>query len=263
MQNHIIVFSACSFKRQLLHTNPPLAAYSNYLAKRHGYKTRLYTDLKNYKLLKNIEYDEIIFLDEKIIKEFPETGWSLGKILTMSMVNEPFIHIDFDLLLVNDIPKYIKNTPCFLLHNEPHLDCKKSMIQKLYNKYQNLDEINYNFVHSTNCAIFGVNDYKTVNESCKKVLDYTMINNKFLKKYSNLLYSKYDDNNFFALFLEQILLLNIINNKINNLSLIINKKTFSEISREADKLKLFHIWGGKINFLEKFENVAKNKNLKY
>lgn len=264
MSINLVVFSACSFpKRKSPYNHPALAGYSNYLAKKHGYKTRLYTDIKNYDLLKNIDYDEIIFLDEDIIKQFPERGWSLGKILAMSMVNQPFIHIDFDLLLVNNIPDNLQNEQCFVFHNEPHIKFNKKIMTKLYNKYNNLNEIDIKYFQSKNCAIFGANDYQTVNKCCKKIINYAINNRILLDKYSNIIFKYEQDNIFIAVFLEQIFLLNLIRKKIKYIPTIIPYFYFKDISKHADELKLVHLWGGKSNFINKFNQLAKDKNIKF
>lgn len=265
MDIKLIVFSACSFKRRGF-TNSGLAAFSNHLAKKHGYQTVLYTDLNNYESLKNIKYDKVKFLDEKIIKEFPDRAWCLGKLLVMSLIKEPFIHIDFDLLLIKDIPSYIKKNECFVFHSEPYMKnlFRPRGVRKLYNKYNFQNELNYNQTESNNCAIIGGQNYQLINESCSKVIDFAISNRKFFNKFGNL-FKNQKTRIYIPVFLEQILLLNLIRERtvLKTIPTIIEGNSLPEISSKANKLKLFHLWGDKAKFLPHFKALALNKNINF
>jgi hypothetical protein len=265
MDIKLIIFSACHFKKKIF-TNTPLAAFSNYLAQRHGYKTVLYTDSINYEQFKNIKYDEFVFLDEKIIEQFPNRGWCLGKLLAMSMVKEPFIHIDFDLLLVNNLPNYIKTNECFAFHNEPYMKelFKPPGVHKLYKKYKFQNELNYNETESNNCAIIGGQNYQLINESCEKVIDYAITNRKFFDKFGNL-FKTQKTRIYIPVFFEQIFLLNIIREKTlsKTIPTIIQEETLETISTKADELKIMHLWGGKLKFLPQFQKIVERKNISF
>ena len=99
-----------------------LAAVSNYFAKQHGYETVLYTDIAGNLLLNKIEYDKIILMPEHILNKFPKTGWSLGKLLATSMINEPFLHLDFDLFLFKPIEESVFNKQAVFFHDEIWMD---------------------------------------------------------------------------------------------------------------------------------------------
>lgn len=265
MDIKLIVFSACRFKRKFF-TSSHLAAFSNYLAKKHGYKTLLYTDSNNYEFLKNIEYDEVKFFDENLINEFPDRAWCLGKLLAMSLVKEPFIHIDFDLLLVKNIPSHVKNSECFAFHKEAYMQnlFKPVGVRKLYKKYNFQDELNYNKIESNNCAIIGGQNYQLINESCNKVIDFAISNRKFFNKFGNL-FKNQKTRIYIPVFLEQILLLNLIREKTvtKTIPTIIEENSLPEISSKADELKIIHLWGGKANLLPYVENLVKNKNISF
>ena len=265
MDIKLIIFSACSFKRKSF-TNSALAAFSNFLAKKHGYKTVLYTDAPHYEILKNVEYDEVKFFDEKIINEFPNTGWSLGKLLAMSMVKKPFVHIDFDMLMINDVPHNIKANECFVFHKEIYMEkiFEIKGVQKLYQKYNYQKELNYKQTSSNNCAIIGGQNYQLISDSCNKVIDYAISNKKFFEEFSNLFLPS-SKAMYIPVFFEQILLLNIIREKTKSKTIptIIEENDIKKIMIKADELKLFHLWGSKRKFLPDFTRLAKKKSISF
>jgi hypothetical protein len=265
MDIKLIIFSACSFKRKSF-TNSALAAFSNRFAQKHGYKTVLYTDARNYEVLKNVEYDDVKFFDEKIINKFPSSGWSLGKLLAMSMTHEPFIHIDFDMLMINDVPPNIKTNECFVFHQEPYMKeiFETNGVQKLYQKYNYQKELNYNQTSSNNCAIIGGQNYQLINDSCNKVIDYAVSNRKFFEEFRNLFHPS-STAVYIPVFFEQILLLNIIREKtaLKTIPTILESDSLERILTEAKELKLFHLWGNKQKFLPEFIELAKTKNISF
>jgi hypothetical protein len=160
-----------------------LAAVSNYFAQQHGYETILYTDVAGNLLLNKIEYDQIILMPEHILNQFPQTGWSLGKLLATSMTNEPFLHLDFDLFLFKPIEEKFLNKEAVFFHDEIWMDetlANSSFILK--KKPEILKDIN-NY-RSYNCAIFGGNNYKAFQDSAKYICNFAMVNASFLEKMS-------------------------------------------------------------------------------
>jgi hypothetical protein len=262
MDIKLAIFSSCFFQRGTNYTTPALAAVSNFLAQKHGYRTRLYTDSINYHFFKNIKYDEVVFLDDEFIKQFPHIGWSLGKLLAMSMTKEPFVHIDFDLLLINDIPNHIKFNECFAFHNETYFKknlFRKETIYEFYSKYSVQNELNYKEAFSTNCAIIGGQNFQLINESCNKVIEYSILNKSFFEKSYGLPQSRV------AVFFEQILLLNIIRNKtlLKTIPTVLQEETLEKIRLEGQELKLIHLWGQKADFFNHFIKIAKNKKISF
>jgi hypothetical protein len=64
------------------------------------YTTILYTDKQSYKFLKDggLEFDQVIFLDS--IEEYKGGNYAMPKILTMIERTSPYIHLDFDSILI-------------------------------------------------------------------------------------------------------------------------------------------------------------------
>ncbi len=161
-----------------------LAAVSNYFAKQHGYETVLYADGPGEILLKDIEYDNIIRMPEYTLDKFPKTGWSLGKLFATSMMNEPFLHLDFDLFLFKPIEQKFLEKPAVFFHDEIWMDEILANSSFVIKRSPELLKNNKNY-RSYNCAIFGGTDYKAFKEVAKYICDFAVENSDFLEKMSS------------------------------------------------------------------------------
>lgn len=279
-----------------------LAAVSNYFAKQHGYETVLYADGPGEMLLNKIEYDNIIRLPGYILNKFPRTGWSLGKLYTTSIMNEPFLHLDFDLFLFKPIEDYLLSKDALFFHDEIWMDevlASSSFVLKRKPEILK-DTVNY---RSYNCAIFGGNNYTAFKDTAKYICDFALENSDFLEKMSvqqrKLKKQKLvNDYIYLAMLLEQlwmpqILLQNGVNiervlynpkmdkyinknyaenidftqflNKERNFE---NEKEYREyyllLNEEANKKGYVHYFArNKENYKEKIISFAKEKGLKY
>lgn len=279
-----------------------LAAVSNYFAKQHGYETVLYTDGAGQLLLNNIEYDNIVRMPESILNKFPKTGWSLGKLLATSMINEPFLHLDFDLFLFKPIEKDLFNKPAVFFHDEIWMDeVLANSIFVLKKKPELLKDItNY---RSYNCAIFGGTNYEAFKESAKYICDFAIQHSDFLEKMSlqqrDLQRKKMVKNFIYlAMLLEQLWMPQILSKKGVNIETILYNKEMDKfinknyakdidvtnflkqeknweyekeyreyyvmLNKEASKRGYVHYFArNKENYKEKIISFAKEKGLKY
>lgn len=165
-----------------------IAEISHKKAKENGYKTCLYTDKIGYDLLSDINYDEIIFFDDLLLSQFSKQIWSLGKILAMSLVKEPFVHIDFDVFLFKKINENFYEKDFFALHREPWIDCHEHVL-KIYELYPDKNNINFNFYQSFNFAIAGGKNFEKINYVCKNVIDFAIEYKEEIEKIQNIKYS--------------------------------------------------------------------------
>jgi hypothetical protein len=213
-----VIFSHVVFENSRNFCNLEMAKISNNLVQKHGYKTCLYTDEYGYKLLhKNIKYDQIILFEKEKLNILPRKIWSFGKILAMSMVSEPFIHIDFDLLMLNDIDKKILNNDFFVLHKEPLINnntYKKEFneINKIYNMYPNKNEISNN-INCYNFGIIGGRKFLEIQNVCNKIINFYFL----YKKQIDFLAEKTNPDWLYPVIFEQILIPNFLN-KIYNIN---------------------------------------------
>jgi hypothetical protein len=218
-----------------------LAKLTNSYAQQQGYKTCLYTDEKGYnKLTPSINYDEVILFDKNITSRFNPNIWSMGKILAMSMVKEPFMHIDFDLFLMKPLDNDFINKDFFSLYLEPWLfkipSYEKNILQ-IYNLYPNPEELNFNDFYSYNFAVVGGQKFKEINYVCSKLVEFSIAQNK---KFDEIVdkrnFSEGPNRDFFshhwslAVIFEQIMIQNLLSTIFNiEIFSIPDKKSLLEI----------------------------------
>jgi hypothetical protein len=158
-----------------------MAATSNFLAQKCGYETVLYTDNVGREALSKINYNNVISLPEETLNKFPTSVWSMGKILTASLINEPFIHIDFDLFLKAPLNQELLSKEAIFFHHEIWMDRLLADTSFLIKRRpENLKD--NNSVRSYNCGIFGGTNYTAFNEVCKEICDIAIKNSDFLNK---------------------------------------------------------------------------------
>ena len=97
-----------------------LALSATLMHKYHSGNTILVTDVFGKKLLVDylqLPYDKVIVELDKLNK-YNSGLWALGKIYTYSIMNEPFIHIDFDYFLANKFEQSVIEAPLVAYVND-------------------------------------------------------------------------------------------------------------------------------------------------
>lgn len=253
-----------------------MAKMSNDFAKKCGYKTCLYTDNVGLNLLAQyVNYDEIILFDEKVLSGFYPRIWSLGKILAMSLIKEPFIHLDFDLFLIQPLNFEILQKDFFSLYDEPWINTTPSFINifdKIINLYPNKNEIDIQNNFSYNFSVVGGNKIYEINTACKKIIDFAI---SFKEKVESIYEKNIDKTSWFLpVIFEQVLIQNFLLKNYNikietifpksnlkyldfnckNHRSIIDKRAKDFLKINFIKNKIVHIHGVKT---EKFEIFKK------
>jgi hypothetical protein len=132
-----------------------------YYAKQHYNEINLITDYKGEQILKNIfKWNNISTELESLPKEYKNV-WSLGKIKayqTIASYGDPFLHLDYDVFLVNKLPFDLVNSDIFCQSIERGCDARyqlhffeKYCINKFYE-----DKFKSNW--APNCGIIGGKD---------------------------------------------------------------------------------------------------------
>jgi hypothetical protein len=229
---------------------------SHKLVKKMGYETLLFTNKINLPKFENIGYDEIILIDQKLLNKLPKNVWSLGKLIALSLMNEPFCHIDFDLFLGNDVLKLFKDKEIFCFHREPWrtMDQFSPYYEKAISE---LNIVEDKFFKTYNCAILGGTAVKEIKESANIVLDYTIKNKVYLEKQKL-------EHWYLPVLFEQILFLNILRQKLNMIELPVvmsgtqdEELTWNFVYSQMRKINVYHLWGAKEGIskdLDKFCN---------
>lgn len=171
-------------------------------AKKYYGNIELYTDEGGYELLINqmkLPYDKVhIVFNKEVATKIPKMLWSLSKIYTYGLQEEPFIHIDGDFIFWEKIDFENK----LLFQNlESNETTYKSIYNYLVSKKQDLIEnkflnsINTEYTNkASNMGIFG----------CKDVLFSKQYSNNVFDFISSLDISEFDDYlNSLNIFIEQ------------------------------------------------------------
>lgn len=207
-----------------------LAAVSNFLAKKCGYETVLYTDDLGESASYKIEYDNVIRLPQNVLDKFPKTIWNLGKILAASLINEPFIHLDFDLFLTQPIREDLLTKEAIFFHQETWMDRTLSDASFIIKKRP--ENLNNNY-RSYNCAIFGGTNYKAFNEVSKDVYNFVIEHAEYLEK-MNIQQNKMKkkglvgDHLYLPMLIEQLWIPQLLKSKNINIETVLYDKTFDE-----------------------------------
>ncbi len=245
-----VIFSywGCESNR---YTDILMAQISHSYVSRLGYETIGFFDKKNINKFDEVRFGEKRILDNNILNKLPQNIWSLGKLLVFATIDEPFIHIDFDVFMLENHIKQYENKDLFCFHKEPwrpinHFDYIKNT--PLDNKYLNIK----NNAECYNCAIIGGSNFKQINDCAKEVLDYIINNKDYL--YDLMSYElRHNDDWSLPVFIEQILFMNICKYKLNltEIPTVFNKQdNIDDIFASMKEKKTYHLWGEKKYFMD-------------
>jgi hypothetical protein len=104
--------------------------------KSYAGKTTLVTDKFGKKLLIDtlkLPYDEVI-VELDYLNKYPKQFWALGKIYTYSLLNEPFIHLDYDFLLSKPFEKSFEDA-ALVAYMDENDDNRQGPYKKCINQY--------------------------------------------------------------------------------------------------------------------------------
>jgi hypothetical protein len=251
-----------------------MAKISLKLIKNHGYKTVIYLDEKNYDKFNDLDYDEKILIDQNKLENLPTSIWCLGKLLVFSEINEPFLHIDFDLFVKENNLEYFLKEKFVCFHEERWVDInnvlKRLDYDNLISRFTNSPHfLNKNEIKSYNCAVIGGTAIKEIQESAKIVLDYARKNKDFLNEKMNKLLMVGNDW-MLPIFMEQMLFINICKNKLNSITCILDENKNQDnqlllnltgaegldfIYEEMVRKKIVHLWGSKQKLMSNIKLV--------
>lgn len=143
----------------------------------------IYSD-RDYFKDTGLDYEWFDFqIDEKYKQP---TLWSYPKLKVLSTINEPFIHLDND-LLVNDFNKLLNivdDNKLNLGYKHPLTQIQSNHFTEIYKQYS---DIPLKFDELNNTCIIATNDYHNVNKTYSDVLNVIDLNyNFFTKRYNDI-----------------------------------------------------------------------------
>lgn len=247
-----------------------LYALSNFLVKKHhpNFHTTFYGDEESLKLFGNINFDHFELISNNILKNIPNELWTLGKLCSMLQVNQPFLHIDGDMLLFkplqleNLLTK--ENVICF--HDEKFFN---HSIQNMQNKLDilpkqcgNMQSISYN------CGIFGGMDFQSIQKAIHIILEFTIENSSYIIKKITEYKQNYTKVSYYfdiSVLVEQVWLFQILKNfnktiypitKIDNWN-----EDYDKMMKETGYVHLLS--DRKTAYHDRIKNIVNQLNIKY
>lgn len=150
------------------------------LAKKHYSTVELITNSDGYNIMKDLPFSNF-HIELNNIPNYP-TIWCLGKIYAYKYacsINEPFLHLDGDVLLWEKLPESLTNSNIFAQSYDYEI-----MSNNVYNAAKLYQDLNCNVptewftndnTKAFNMGIFGGSDIPLINGYCDFVIN--MINN--------------------------------------------------------------------------------------
>jgi hypothetical protein len=241
-------------KKNKKHDYRIFTAFANYFAQKQGFETVFFGDDKSLESFKNIEFNYIEKISENSLKNFPNSFWSIGKLIALSSMNESCIHIDNDLFLTKPISNNFLQNDIYCFHDESYINFEnKERSLKIRPK----QTLNYPII-SYNCGIMGGQDINTIKNSINIIFNFVSNNYNYLE--NTPLFEK------ISIIIEQIWLYQIIKSFNKEISPLIQiKNTKNYIESEVKKTGYIHLMQSKkleINRVSIEEHLIKN-NIKY
>jgi len=112
------------------------------------------------------------------------TLWSYPKLKILSTINEPFIHLDNDLVVddFNKLLNIINTNKLNLGYKHPLTETQTNHFTEIYKRYSNIP-LGFNELNNT--CIMATNDYLNVNRTYSDVLNVIDLNYDFFTKRYN------------------------------------------------------------------------------
>jgi hypothetical protein len=158
-------------------------------ASKHFDKVELYIDTPGWEMLKpfNLPFTKVhIILDE--LDKYNSELWSIGKIYSYRLQNEPFVHVDSDVYLWEGLPDEYQKSEILVQNSEQGYAEYERMLIDYIERYWGKSDIIDDFITrnglskiiSFNCGVFGGTNVDFINRYSKEAINFAdVINEKF------------------------------------------------------------------------------------
>lgn len=160
--------------------------------------------------------------------KFPKELWAYSKIISYSLQQESFIHIDNDVILWEKLPREIKLAPIAFQHKElfetetGYAPLIKELCKTTVSYFLKSQKVNY----ALNCGIVAVNDLP-ITKKWKELVDEFISNGRHVHRAR------------FNYIFEQYFIACILKNEGIEAKFLLNEKD----SISKPKFKMTHLWG--------------------
>ena len=247
-----------------------LAALSNYYAQKHGYQTHFFGDEQSIELVKKIKYNQISKLPETELNKIPKCLWSLSKFVSISMMNEPFLHLDMDLILKKNVKPEILKSDIICCHTEEYVSHKLKNLNEAFKETCLFDNFDASKFMSFNCSILGGQNFEYIKSKTNFLLEHVYKNKEYFD-YTDKLYKYYITRDlhihfyFPPVLIEQVWLFQLFLNDNKKIARAIgDPKNWVELLELSKKHEIAHFMGlYKMIYKQDIIDYTKSLNIDY
>jgi len=163
----------------------------SYFLKQNFIEVNFLTDSESLPYFKDIKFDNISLELDNVPKEYNET-WSISKLYAYKIIakkGDPFIHVDYDVILWKGIEEKFKKADLFAQHIEAN-SYNHYQVKKIKNNCPNLYIMGaLNVKDAINVGVIGGNDVEFLYDYSKSALDIILdpMNKNFWLNYKEFL----------------------------------------------------------------------------
>lgn len=237
-----------------LYEHKKLLHLANFCAQKQGFETIFWGDEYSLKNFKEINFNHTEKFPEQIFNNFPKCFWSAAKLISLSLINEPCVHIDNDLFLLKPIQEDFFKNEIFCFH-------KESFTSKWHNRLQDLfiikpkEVINIQ-IDCYNCGLLGGQDIKTIKKSINMLFNFISDNANYL---DNIYYLNKDRKDLYvcpSVLFEQIWMFQIFKFfKKEIYCLLPMIHSWDHLFKKFSEIGITHLMRGKKKFFKKYNEM--------
>jgi len=156
-----------------------MAKISNFLIQEKGFETIFFGDKTSIEYFKSVSFTHVNEIKEEEIIDIPKCLWSMSKLISFTKMNEPFLHIDFDVFLFKFQDSLFNNNILCLNSEYSHDNMVKTLQEVI--KIRPVKTLKYE-EHSYNCGIIGGNNFSILKKVAEELLEYIKLNKNLIDK---------------------------------------------------------------------------------
>lgn len=231
-------------------TNTTLVSHQAMLSckflKKHGYTTVLYTSKDLVTHFQNHPYDDILTIDSSELGYVTKNHfWSGTKLVCCEKHPNPYVHIDLDVFLIEDIIRDHTSNNFIFFHEEPWMISSLNLDIPLCDKLFGIKP-----TVSYNAAIMGGKNQNLLQQHLQKILNLVKNQSDDIKvALKDNLESKQNSNWAFSVLIEQLL----FPNSLPNVHVLLDTKecqNHTSVMPVLKKNNILHLWYAKPFFNE-------------
>jgi hypothetical protein len=245
-----ILYSSWSGPKIAQKSSLKMAELSNFFSQKHGFETIFVGDKKSIEMYKNVPFNKVMEFDDRI-NQVPKCMWSAGKLIALSMMSDPVIHVDADLFFITPPIKEKLGQEIICFHSESYETLHWFQYYNIYKK-ENIYPLKTEGIIpiSYNSALIGGQNIDLIKKHIDELIDFVIENKVKIEKIFEKNTKKIENREgvhdaFAAVLLEQIWLYQTYRNEKKEICCYLDVKNLEDINKESEIKGIKHFWGNK------------------